>query len=109
MDFGGSELSPQEAQAYIRAHSDIQLIDVRTPEEHRQARLAGSRLISVQALPVRAHELDRERPLLLYCASGGRSGMALDFLRQQGFGQAKHIAGGIMAWAEHGLPYQGPS
>lgn len=100
------ELHPNDAAAYIKANPGLQLIDVRSAEEHRQARLAGSKLISLQTLQVRLSELDKKKPLLIYCASGGRSGMALGLLHQSGFSQAKHIAGGIMTWAECGLPYE---
>lgn len=100
------ELEPRQAQAYIQANPGLQLIDVRTPDEHREARIKGSKLISLQALQARLHELDKKKPLLIYCASGGRSGQALGFLHQAGYAHAKHIAGGIMTWAEHGLPYE---
>lgn len=100
------ELEPRQAQAYIQAHADLQLVDVRTPDEHREARLKGSKLISLQTLEARLSELDKRKPLLVYCASGGRSGRALGFLHSQGYSRAKHIAGGIMTWAEQGLPYE---
>jgi rhodanese-related sulfurtransferase len=106
MNAQGIELEPRQAQAYIQATPGLQLVDVRSPDEHREARIKGSKLISLQTLEARLSELDRAKPLLLYCHSGGRSGRALAYLHQQGFSQAKHIAGGIMTWAEHGLPYE---
>lgn len=101
---GRLELEPGQARAFMQAHPGLQLVDVRTAEEHREMRIPGSRLISLQTLQARLDELDRRKPLLLYCASGGRSSRALGFLIQQGFEQAKHISGGIMTWAEEGLP-----
>jgi rhodanese-related sulfurtransferase len=100
------ELDPKQAQVYIRNTPDLQLIDVREADEYREARIAGAKLISLSTLPARLHEIDRNRPILLYCHGGGRSGRALDFLRSQGYPEVRHIAGGIMAWAASGLSYE---
>ena len=102
--FTERELSPKEAAQYLKANPAVQLVDVRQVVEHQEARLANAKLIPLGTLPARLHELDKSKPVLFYCAAGGRSGQALDFAEQQGF-NAKHIAGGIGAWAEDGLPY----
>ena len=99
------ELSPQEAAQYLKANPDVQLVDVRQGSEHQEARLAEAKLIPLGTLPAHLRELDKAKPVLFYCAAGGRSGQALDFAERQGF-NAKHIAGGISAWAEAGLPYE---
>jgi rhodanese-related sulfurtransferase len=104
--FTERELSPKKAAQYLKAHPEVQLVDVRQVVEHQEARLAKAKLIPLGTLPARLHELDKDKPVLFYCAAGGRSGQALDFAAQQGFKDAKHIAGGIGAWAEEGLPYQ---
>lgn len=103
---GMQELDPRQAQDYIESTPDLQLIDVRGADEHQEARIKGSKLISLHTLEARLHEIDRKKPLLVYCHSGGRSGRALGFLHSQGYTQAKHIAGGIMTWAGYGLPYE---
>lgn len=99
------ELTPHEAHAWMKADPALQIVDVRTSEEHKQARIAKSQLISLQTLDVRLQDIDKKKPVLLYCASGGRSGRALQYLESQGY-QAKHVVGGIMGWAEAGLPYE---
>lgn len=99
------ELSPEEAADYLKQTPGVQLVDVRQPEEHKEARLPMAKLIPLGTLPVRTHELDKKKPVLFYCASGGRSGQALRFAEQQGF-EAKHVRGGIFAWANAGLPYE---
>jgi rhodanese-related sulfurtransferase len=100
------ELSPKEAAEYLKSTPGVQLVDVRQPDEHKEARLAKAKLIPLGTLQARVHELDKQKPLLFYCASGGRSGQALLFAEQQGFTQAKHVRGGIYAWADAGLPYE---
>lgn len=100
-----SDLSPAEAQQWLGEDASIQLIDVRTPEEHKEAHLAGDKLIPMGELQARLHEIDQARPVLLYCAVGGRSGRVMDFLEAQGY-EVRHIDGGISAWAGEGLPYE---
>jgi rhodanese-related sulfurtransferase len=100
------ELTPHQAQKWLAEGGPIQLVDVRTVEEHREAHLSKDKLIPLNTLEARLHELDKKTPVLLYCASGGRSGQALRYLESQGY-QVKHVQGGIMQWAGDGLPYEG--
>ncbi len=61
------------------------LVDVRTPEEFMGGNVVGSINISLQELDTRMEELRRlQAPLILFCASGGRSAMATQILSQQG-------------------------
>ena len=61
------------------------LVDVRTPEEFMGGNVAGSVNIPLQELDSRLEELrGLQTPLILFCASGGRSGMATQILSQQG-------------------------
>lgn len=61
------------------------VLDVRTPAEFSQGCVPGSLNIPLDQLPSRLGELDPARPVLLCCASGGRSGMAKQFLDREGF------------------------
>jgi len=61
------------------------IVDVRTPEEFMGGHVAGSINIPLQELNTRINELKAlQAPLILCCASGGRSGMATQLLKQQG-------------------------
>ncbi|MDR3683623.1 MAG: rhodanese-like domain-containing protein [Geothrix sp.] len=71
-----------------------QLVDVRTPAEFAQGNVPGSVNIPLDQLLARMGEIDRTRPVLLFCASGGRSGMAKQVLDREGYAQT-HNAG---AW-----------
>ena len=82
----------------------MQLIDVRTPGEYSAGHLANATLIPLQEFAQRATEIDKSKPVLLYCRSGHRSGNALKMLREMGYKNAQHIGGGINAWQSAGLP-----
>lgn len=102
----GATLSPEEAKRWMAEEKGLQLLDVRTKPEHMRARIAGSALIPVQELAGRLGELDPARPVLVYCASGGRSASALSQLLKAGF-KAKHMAGGLGAWHSAGYTIVG--
>jgi rhodanese-related sulfurtransferase len=71
------------------------VVDVRTREEFAGGAYPGAVNIPLDELPHRVNELGSEnRPITLYCASGGRSGYALRMLQQMGFTNAEN-AGGI--------------
>ncbi|KHD87192.1 MAG: hypothetical protein OM95_15875 [Bdellovibrio sp. ArHS] len=61
------------------------VVDVRSPEEYRGGCCKGSINIPLNIFEARYLELDKKRPIIVCCASGGRSGMALKFLKDKGF------------------------
>lgn len=61
-----------------------QLVDVRTPAEFGQGNVPGSVNIPLDQLQLRAAEIDPGRPVIVFCASGGRSGVAKQFLEREG-------------------------
>ena len=72
-----------EARALIKAGA--QLVDVRNPQEHQQHALPGSVNIPLPVITRALKQLDKETPVLLYCASGQRSGAARRILEACGF------------------------
>jgi len=101
-----ANLAPTEAFQRLKSGNPHQLVDVRSGEENKQNRIAGSRHIPLQELGKRVPELDPNKPVLLYCQSGARSGMALRMLKGAGFSQAAHIRGGLSAWRFSNLPVE---
>jgi rhodanese-related sulfurtransferase len=97
-------VSATEAASMIEERKDLQLIDVRTAAEYADGHLAKAKLIPLQEIETRLAEIDKSKPVLLYCRSGHRSGNALKILQGKGFTQAKHVEGGINAWQAVGLP-----
>ncbi len=102
------ELTPAEAAARL-AEDGWQVVDVRLAEERMEdGRIAGDVHIGLIELATRAGEIDPERPVLVYCRSGNRSGMAVAALRGAGY-DAHNLEGGILAWAAAGLPLEPPA
>jgi rhodanese-related sulfurtransferase len=89
----------------LLAQGTIQLIDVRQPHEHEAGRIAGGRLIELGQLSAEAQTIDRSRPVVFYCRSGGRSAMATQAFEEAGF-EAHNMAGGLLAWDAAGLPME---
>jgi rhodanese-related sulfurtransferase len=98
-----TELAPARALELIEAGAE--LIDVRRPFEYEGARLPGSRNLEMNELAAAAHSVPRDRPVLFYCRTGNRSGMAAQAFREAGY-EAYNLAGGIEAWAADGRPVE---
>jgi sulfur-carrier protein adenylyltransferase/sulfurtransferase len=99
---GVQTLYSDEVQSFIREHSegDYLLLDVRQPGEYAQAHLPGARLIPLPQLADSLEELDAAKPIIVYCAVGGRSRMATQLLTNLGFRDVFHLQGGIQAWED---------
>jgi len=71
-----------------------QLVDVRSPQEFAMGAIPGSKNLPLQAIHLAEEHLDKTKPVIVYCASGMRSGQALGVLSQMGF-NAVHNLGSI--------------
>jgi rhodanese-related sulfurtransferase len=99
-----ADYTPQQVAELVE-RGEVQLVDVRTTAEHDAGHIAGGRLIELTELAEQAHTLDSERPVVLYCRSGGRSAMATAALTQAGF-EAHNMVGGMLEWHSAGLPME---
>jgi rhodanese-related sulfurtransferase len=97
-----SDYNPHEVSRLL-ASDEIQLVDVRTSHEHEAGHIAGTPRIELGELTARAGEIDRKRPVVFYCRSGGRSAMATEAFAQAGF-DAHNMVGGMLEWSAQGLP-----
>lgn len=97
-------IAPNDAQALLKQRNNIYLLDVRTPQEFQQGRLAGARLIPIDQIIQRLGELPKDRPILVYCAVGSRSAQVFSFLARRGYAEVYNLDGGIYAWAAQGYP-----
>jgi rhodanese-related sulfurtransferase len=98
---GAKEISREEARKLI--DEGAQLIDVRADHEWKAGHLEGATHLPLDELPERSGEIDKERPVLLYCRGGNRSTMAAAALTDAGYDASK-LSEGIVGWAEAGLP-----
>ena len=79
---------------------DVQLIDVRQPDEFAFAKIEGAKLIPLGEIVKRMDELDDSKELILQCKVGGRSAHAIQFLTNAGYtGKMVNLKGGITAWS----------
>ena len=104
---GFSTVSADDAAAVLAdAPDDLVILDVRTPEEYAEGHLEGAVLVDFYDADFadQLAELDPDVPYLVYCRSGNRSGQTLPIMEQLQFGSASDIDGGIIAWADAGLP-----
>jgi rhodanese-related sulfurtransferase len=99
-----TDYTPQEVSELL-AGERVQLIDVRQRHEHEAGRIAGGRLIELDKLSAEAESIDRSRPVVFYCRSGGRSAMATEAFAQAGF-DAHNMTGGLLEWHAAGLPVE---
>jgi adenylyltransferase/sulfurtransferase len=94
------EITALELKAAFDSGADIQLIDVRQPDEFAFARIDGSRLIPLGEVVARMGEIDPARDTVVHCKMGGRSAKAIEALQRAGFtGSLKNLVGGITAWS----------
>lgn len=99
-----SKLKPAEMESILANDKSVQLIDVRTPEEYAVGHLEGARLIDFYSpdFSAQMNKLDKNKPVAVYCAVGGRSGSAAEQLHKMGFTKVYDLAGGIRAWRSAG-------
>ena len=83
----------------------VHLIDVRSDEEWKAGRIPGAEHLFLGRLPDRLDDLDRTKPVVAHCRSGGRSAVAVSILQAAGF-EAINLSGGYLAWLESRLPIE---
>ncbi len=94
------EITATELKKRMDSGEDVQLIDVRQPNEYAVAKIEGAKLIPLPEIVQRMNELDDSKELVLQCKVGGRSAQAIQFLTQAGYqGKMVNLKGGITAWS----------
>lgn len=93
-------VSAEEANKLISENKDFIILDVRTKEEYDSGHIPGAKLVPVQILPMKLNELSgyKDTPILVYCASGGRSPRAVETLADDDFQNIYHLSRGISSW-----------
>ena len=108
---GGSDtgvletVDPGTAADFIAEPGTV-LLDIRTPGEFAEARIAGAINIDFYATDFadQLDALDKDTAYVVYCRSDNRSGQAMDIFRDLGFTEVHEIDGGIVNWIQAGLP-----
>jgi rhodanese-related sulfurtransferase len=96
----------KEAQSLLSAKDpNLQIVDLRTPAEIKQTGIIeGAAVIDYSAsdFNTKVQQLSKKRPVLLYCAVGGRSAAAAQQLHQQGFKTVYDFSPGMSGWLQGG-------
>jgi sulfur-carrier protein adenylyltransferase/sulfurtransferase len=95
----GSTITAPELAEMQQRGEDFYLVDVREPAEFEIVSIPGATLIPKGDIPAHLSELPQDKPVVLYCKTGVRSAEALATLKGAGFANAKHVQGGVTAWA----------
>ena len=104
-------LSPAQVMEEL-GKGNVVLIDLRESEELKQnGKIPGSvhaprgmlEFYADPSLPYHKPEFDKDNRIILHCASGGRSALATETLKQMGYENVAHLDGGFKAWKEAGM------
>lgn len=107
---GQALLSPKDFSDKIKSSGAVQVIDVRTPEEFNGGFIANAVNINIydNDFAQRLAQLDKAKPVFVYCKAGGRSKEAARQLSNLGFKQVYDLQGGMMSWEHAGMPVEKP-
>lgn len=104
---GQANLDDAQLEQMLKTDKNVQLVDVRTPGEWQQTGIiAGAKKMNINApdFADKVATLDKNRPVVLYCAAGGRSAHAMNQLSQMGFKKVYNYMGGMTDWKAKGKP-----
>ena len=98
-----NNITVAELQAKLQQGS-LRLVDVRTDAEVARGKIPRGETLPLHLLPLRLNEMDKNVTTVFYCQMGGRSAQAAAFAAANGFADVYNLQGGILAWANAGLP-----
>ncbi|MDZ7608299.1 MAG: rhodanese-like domain-containing protein [Cyclobacteriaceae bacterium] len=94
------EISGPELKAKMDNGDDFQLIDVREDNERAFTNIGGEH-IPMGQIVVNIAKISRDKEVVIYCRSGGRSGQVITFLEaNHGFSNLINLKGGVLAWSD---------
>ncbi|MCK1983518.1 MULTISPECIES: rhodanese-like domain-containing protein [Peribacillus] len=97
---GIKNINALELKAVLNNKGNKQFIDVRTPNEYRGNHIKDFKNIPLNELGKRAHELSKDKEVVVICQSGMRSSNASKALKKLGFNEVTNVKGGMSSWRE---------
>ena len=95
-------INSEELKTLLKDDS-IQFIDVRTVEENSENHIKGSiNIVYDKNFEQKISQLDKEKPVVVYCRSGRRSAASAKIMANKGFSEVYDLKGGILKWIEEG-------
>jgi hydroxyacylglutathione hydrolase len=101
------QMSIQELNQRMKSPDDLVILDVRQPMEWDHGHLRNSRYLFLPEIPRRMKELDRARPLAMFCGTGYRASIAASLLKRAGF-DVSNVPGAFTAWLAAGYDVEVP-
>ena len=92
-----TDVSVDEAKEMID-NGEVEVIDVRTPEEFAAGHIPGAKLVPLQVLESMLSELNKDAKYVVICRSGNRSTEASGILAENGFKNIYNMTGGMNEW-----------
>ncbi|MCW8931737.1 MAG: rhodanese-like domain-containing protein [Gammaproteobacteria bacterium] len=103
--YGVKEIDVKELSLQLEElPENIKLIDVRTPAEVARGKITGSENLPLHVIPLKVDELNTDDTIIFYCQTGARSAQACAFMASKGVDNVYNLRGGIVTWAQMGLP-----
>lgn len=92
------EITPAEVEKLLNEGKNLNIVDVRETDEVEDGKIPGAINIPLGLIEFRKQDLDKSKPYIMVCRSGGRSGRATEYLQSQGY-NVINMTGGMLAWA----------
>lgn len=104
----GGTVSADEFEKKISQYPDAQIADVRTPGEYNEGHIKKSLNIdwNGDTFETEIQKLDKQKPVFVYCLSGGRSASAVSKMKDMGFKEIYELDGGMRAWHNNDKPVE---
>lgn len=101
-------ISAEEFKKIIETKAEAQLVDVRTQGEFNERHIPNATLMNINEPGFQEviNTLDKSKPVLVYCLSGGRSSNAAGIMKDAGFKEVYNLKGGIMEWSANNFPIE---
>ncbi len=115
MDEWDNEALPLERLQQMTVHEvkersgEVQVIDVRSPEEWEEGHVPGAKYLFLPELEKKSGKLDRKKPVAVYCDSGYRASLGASLLKTYGFADVRNVPGSWKAWKAAGYEVEKPA
>lgn len=97
-----------EEMQTLSKRNGVQLVDIRTPSEFSEGYIINAQNMDYWSpdFDKRIETLDKSKPIIIYCKSGGRSAKCAVQLKDKGFVEIYDLKGGISEWKLQGMPIE---
>lgn len=88
----------QLKEEYLTKKIDKFFLDVRTKGEYKSNHIRGFENIAVDGLAANLRKIPKDKEIVVICQSGGRSSMACNLLKKNGYEKVTNVIGGMNNW-----------